>query len=381
MNAKKVLIGIMGSLFVGFFLLSPGGVMALSQLATNTPTFIPPSVTPTDINFTCPIGTPAGWGTYTPSALWQLECSSCASVATPTMTAAPTFTPNPTYVYMTQAACQTAPAGGEACYTPTLSPPTATITMTPTAATGTLNMYAANLGVSGSPYIGGQTGSYTSNPVLNTPGQLYVITGTVSANDGNNVIGGNVRYDFWFDPLITSGIQTIYVSWQITNVIGGSGASAYSPTGTTATTGSTTFSNQYNTNRQISIGASSSGARNSGTFGATFTLWVSTYPYDPTATATPTITPTPYFDTGYCSSVAPTVDGFGFDLFVPDGEPNCNMGWNEFGVGEEYTVPAVQICFQPSQFGVIRMFNEDYEVGVYGLAAAAAFLWRYFRTV
>jgi hypothetical protein len=108
-------------------------------------------------------------------------------------------------------------------------------------------------------------------------------------------------------------------------------------------------------------------------------IYISSLPVVLGGTATPVPTQA-VFDTGFCASVSPVVDGFGFDLFIPDGEPNCSMGWDEFGVGD-YTIPAAQICLQPSQFGVIRLFGSDYEIGIYALAAAAAFYWRYFRTV
>jgi hypothetical protein len=93
-----------------------------------------------------------------------------------------------------------------------------------------------------------------------------------------------------------------------------------------------------------------------------------------------TATPAPY-DGGYCGSIAPAISsGFGFDLFVPDGAPNCDLGWDEFGF-DEYTVPAVQICLQPSEFGVVTLFGNSYEVGIYGLVAAAAFFYRFWRTI
>ena len=113
----------------------------------------------------------------------------------------------------------------------------------------------------------------------------------------------------------------------------------------------------------------------------TMTIYIMPQPVISTPSpSTPTSFPTPYFDTGYCSSIAPTISEFGFELFKPDGVENCNMGWDEWTVGG-YTMPAVQICFQPSDFGVIRMFGREFEVGTMALVAAAAFIWRFLRTV
>ncbi|MBI3167258.1 MAG: hypothetical protein HYZ22_02185 [Chloroflexi bacterium] len=533
MNTKKVLVGMFGSLFVGFFLLSPGGVMmALAQIATSTPTFIPPSVTPTSLEFTCPVGTPAGWGTYTPSALWQLECSSCASVVTPTVPA-DTVTPDPTqYSVQTtqQAICQTAVASGgvtpEACGSFPIATvtPTAFVTGTaPVTCSGSLpTVMPTNSAIPSSWLIVQETGLIYSGS--------WTLGACASCSGGNekysNVVGDYFTYTanttgFRFVQKIKDnyGVAKIYIDgnfitnvdlysasllyqqvvYEITNLPYGShtlkvevlgqkqssssnywvgvdyvsyysipstqvlagiacnpGAGDCVSDGTHATvtySGSATAIGNYfslspaGVPLQVTVSVTMTHAESSGysangvydslsivqsvqgavyqdsqwcvgvagtysTCSATHTgvytvtpnagdarFYVGTtqaadYPSSSTmtytidvwigvqcmTTPTPSVTSTPYFDTGFCSSVSPTIDEFGFDLFIPDGAPNCNMGWEAFGVGV-YTVPAVQICFQPSQFGVIRLFGEDYEVGVYGLAAAAAFLWRYFRTV
>jgi len=95
--------------FIGFLGLSPAGAMAVKSIQqatiTATNTFIPPTPTATlAINSTCPQGTPAGWGTYTPSPLWLLECGNCQSVVgtgTPTSTATPLYSPTPLIWYTT----------------------------------------------------------------------------------------------------------------------------------------------------------------------------------------------------------------------------------------------------------------------------------------
>jgi len=109
----------------GFAVLGFVSVPVMVQAAdvfqvTSTATFIPPSPTPTQSNFVCPVGTPAGWGTYTPSALWMVECSSCGSVGTPTGTA--TLTPTATLAPLT-ATAQYLTGTPTATITPTSSGP------------------------------------------------------------------------------------------------------------------------------------------------------------------------------------------------------------------------------------------------------------------
>src|SRR5689334_9468316 len=91
---------------------APSTAEALRQATlTPSPTFIPPSVTPTYYSYACPVGTPLGWGTYTPSPLWLSTCNSCPSL--PTSTAAATFTPSMltmTALYQTGTPTRTATA-------------------------------------------------------------------------------------------------------------------------------------------------------------------------------------------------------------------------------------------------------------------------------
>lgn len=363
MHPKKLLYSMIGLFFVGFTFLSPGAVALARQVtATITATFIPPSVTPTTMyNFECPVGTPAGWGTYTPSPLWYLECEYC--VWTPTSTALPpTITPT-----------------HDGTGTPY---PTATVTTTPV-----------------------YTPTPEANPIRFNPDELsHGVTNGVSVIDVVSPSLLHISYTGDWNPYISditiSIVDTLlrpeafsydlyyYVTFAGTHDPWNAPMQCFNawyapmncsaPAGGVVTgvfhedefwgaTGSVAFFGTY-------FDPNSWGSRS-------FDAWLSLHaPYEPSSsTPTPTVTVTPA-GYGFCNTVAPVDPAFGFDLFVPDGEPNCDMGWDEFGVGD-YTIPAVQICFQPSQFGVIRLFGKDYEVGIYGLAAAAAFLWRYFRTV
>jgi hypothetical protein len=390
MKIQKIIPLFFIALIFGIVLFSPE-VSAVAQVPTPSATFIPPSSTPTSGFFDCPVGTPLGWGTYTPSAGWILECGDCASITTPTATGIPS-TPNPTqYAVQTQQAiCQTAVVGGgvtpEGCGnfpTPTITP-TSIITVTPNATQMACGGFTISF-VSQSAGIFPSSGSLICSP----EGSNVRCQGTLTQTDQHDTTDQMMTM-FFSSTGLTAG-QTLDISgvFSISSVYG-----VY-PTLPIFFTGFGFFGsgspNPRPSNWSLTLGSPSpNGEFNIAMYGGGIAGTVITYTVDilfsrsVTCSNLPTPTPspsaTPFIDVGYCSSVAPTISEFGFDLFVPDGEPNCDMGWDEFGVGE-YTVPAVQICFQPSQFGVIRLFGKDYEVGVYGLAAAAAFLWRYFRTV
>jgi len=107
---------------------------AMQDTATATPSLTPPAnmlaatstAQPTySSTLDCPIGTPAGWGTVTPGALWMLSCSSCgpANTATPATTATPAgYEMTATIAAMTATATRTA--------TPTGITPSPTVTPT-----------------------------------------------------------------------------------------------------------------------------------------------------------------------------------------------------------------------------------------------------------
>lgn len=377
MHPKKLLYSMIGLFFVGFTFLSPGAVALARQVtATITATFIPPSVTPTTMyNFECPVGTPAGWGTYTPSPLWYLECEYC--VWTPTSTALPpTITPT-----------------HDGTGTPY---PTATVTLTPAVTSTPSNGSFTCLGLHGADCFSGAVSTYEHEfeegfgnngffgamgiHVLSIPASetliIYynfdVLATWTGAHENYSPI---IQTRMWaYDP-VTSWGGYIYDDWFTGCLPGVAGTCHHT------SSGSVTFTNVSNYNEQgfdfwfdfrnpnVSWGSGNTNIAGS------LRLSLDGFPSTPTPTSQ--LTPAGY---GFCQTVAPIDPAFGFELFVPDGPANCDMGWDEFGVGD-YTIPAVQICFQPSQFGVIRLFGKDYEVGIYGLAAAAAFLWRYFRTV
>ena len=91
---------------IAFFMIALGLELMLSTSvvvaqSTNTPepTWEPIFLSPTPAppgNYTCPNGTPIGWGTYTPNPSWNLNCSQCLLTITPQYR-----TPEPTLPWVT----------------------------------------------------------------------------------------------------------------------------------------------------------------------------------------------------------------------------------------------------------------------------------------
>lgn len=355
------------------FAFSPALANAVIQAVTATPTFVPPSVTPTTIYKTCPVGTPAGWGTYTPSPLWALECSQCAIITTPTSTASPTATALYYGTGTPPVGCT--PSAPSGVGTP-VSCAYATVTSVPTALPAQ-TLIPNNFGI-----------------VLGTCQRPYSFSPSSATSSVTNYNNG-YRIDFSFVQS-SSDYQNNCISYDFTGV--GAGSIKYFTVDATASgkfvaafpdllSGSwSTGWDGYGlghlvkdfTRTGTNITIYSAGNGSNSVIGS---IYVMPQPIIGTPFAVvPSPTATPYFDVGYCSSVAPVDTDFGFDLFVPDGVANCDIGWDAITLGEN-EFPAVQICLQPSSFGVIKMFGEDYEIGFIALAVAAAFIYRFVRTV
>ncbi len=103
---------------------------AYAQSPTDTPTptiTAPPPVLPqiTDVvlgDYTCPTGTPVGYGTVTPSSLWSLMCDQCVYTPPPTSTPAATRTLSPDYQTLTAVSALTTTPTPTSPSTPTVSP-------------------------------------------------------------------------------------------------------------------------------------------------------------------------------------------------------------------------------------------------------------------
>jgi len=352
-------------LLAGLFL-SPDSVLAAvvrqaTMTATNTTVPTPTS----QFGQVCPVGTPIGWGTFTPSALWNLTCSSCLTpTAYPTNTIFPTATGT---IYPT--------ATGTIYPTATATPLfTATISCGDTVGCIQIDDNTIDLHSSGVSSMDGSelTGDYNSYTFyLSEPSNIY---GYLVVDDDYQVWHAGQTWDgtldlshhfdniFYTIPSRTEGFcegcaarvanqGEYYFTYEETEIIANIHISYHD------------YPSLWNAYR--------------------FTpahLYVSVNPaFEIGPTPTPTVSGTPYVDDSYCGSIN-DLPSFGWDLIIEDGPPNCDFGWDEFTVGT-YTVPAVQICLQPVQVGVITLFGTVFEMGVFFLAAGAAFFWRFFRTV
>lgn len=363
-KAMSTLVFVFFAMAFAFLPVSALGAMA----ATPSPTFIPPSITPTPYLYDCPVGTPLGWGTYTPSPLWLSTCGSCASL--PTSTLEPTGTLNPltaTAQYLTGTPTPTTTG------TPTGTPE---ILATPTLQGAAFDFDAQYLTRNG--LVTPLVSELSCTPIAGTDGiRTVTCTGSFATIDNgwNSEIGHTQTFIGMANHLNPSGEALLYWNATLSNLTNVESYRFRLNGGDVPLVGT---ANPYlDINFEFTF---ESGTSFVGTYSGDITITYSTEPIFVSTTATPTVTPTtiPYVTT-YCSSVAPQFDEFGFELFQPDGAPNCSIGWDSFGVGD-YTMPAAQICLQPSKFGVIRLFAVDFEVGVYGLVAAAAFFYRFFRT-
>jgi len=358
---KKIVIIFMVLLFIVGMLFYAGVVHAQTETPTPevTPTF---TVTPISQVKDCPEGDPLGWGTYTPSPLWSVECNTCFDTPAPTETMYPTM----------DATAQPTEFSGTATAQFLTGTPTPTITPTP-------QLYGLVCGI-GSNIDCEQIGfdhikfSTSGSEILGSPFGYFSYDGEFPVDVVVSVENGTDGLFTSYDPGNGTSPQATG-DYEYPSYINQNGVTVVS-----AGTYSYEFTEYWADYYKGYIGYGWS----SGALGAGFTyrsqgVYIDIYGsfYNPIATPTPS----PNLFTDYCSSVIPSEEEvFGFELFSPDGAPNCDMGWSEFEVGT-YTVPEVEICFQPSQIGVITMFGEDYQVGIFALAAAAAFLWRFMRTV
>jgi len=360
--------------------------------ATDTPTPSPSSVSTPTLPFygDCPQGdleTVSGWGTYTPSPLWDLECSPCFSTPTLTETPYPTGTTAPTIdptIYPTE-------FSGTATSEFLTGTPTVQITETPAGA-GLSCVYGGSIDCSqidhdtirlhGNVYDDAiipnhaawlqsqvlSDPSVTAHVIINSAGVTTPYSDSIKFDTESQGYGGSDVFtltvgSYVFDIPHSDYLENLYYN----HVVSGTYEfdTALSSDGLTTVTLYSLYQDGgrhvlyvWGENSYIQISVASS--------------------LTPTPTITPTFAPSEY--SNYCSSIAPIEeDTFGFDLFIPDGVPNCDLGWDSFEVGT-YEIPGVEICFQPSQFGVITLFDNEFEVGIFGLVAAAAALWRYFRT-
>lgn len=301
-------------------------------IATPYPTLTPIVLTPTQIplnsgasvDFSCPVGVPAGYGTVTPSTEWEIACGHCFPTNTPpafyTSTPGPTHTPWGHGGTALPPICITVPAGGEECYVPTLTPE-ATETLIPTVTSTVISTATLSPYVNFSVRYDQVDGSYTSNietslvcePVVGTKGTVHHCIGTLSATDTSNAYISRIAHRIYFDQ--TEDINHIPNYYYVDNT---GGSFAYS------TIARTSSNNVANLSDTVYVGHhegivyssqfsgfillkfySSNSYTYTGNFTATYDLYVSTDPfYNPyVATSTPSPTVTPLGE-GFCEAVS-----------------------------------------------------------------------------
>jgi len=336
-----------------------------------TPTLTPVPLTPTstpDLSY-CPEGLPEGWGTVTPSYLWMDTCQACLDVLTP----ADTPTPQPSVT----------PGG------PTLTPsPTVTVSPTPPAGV----FYPPNNLMIGDLYgcgaFGCDANSWTFDYSCVDYGSSMTCLVDWMAVDGRG------DYDMWggLGMGVTAPVQgtTYYFgSKEMAPGVHIYDRYVYQPVPYELSTwgylaqGSdphlvNTVYDPYNGG--LGLWLFTVGGQ--GTWTGQMCLFMSTSEitdFSSCEAGTPTPYPTSVpLTCGSVGSEDPNY-GFSFEIFVPDGPMTCG-GWAETGVGDNF-LPPFELCFQPSQFGVVRLFAVEFELGTLAVIAAAAWIWRYLRTV
>jgi len=368
-NNKAVFYLFLVALWAVCMLITFVGFSSASARQEVTATPAAPTIAPTytAVSSDCPEVLPYGWGTVTPSPLWFAECGDCPLFVTPTVTPTP-------YIWD---GTGTPPA-------PTFTPLPITPTVTPSSNCG---------GISYTPPVVSELFPVNWTSIATVTGNDFACTdngsfldcgGTVSFVDNDGTQDDRLRMRF--NVSLDVG-QTYYIKTDILeNSCGWSNATldgarhiAWVGVGTNLPVDLYPFVSPASF-----VAGSPSGASHvidfwvyagcGGTGSASFNYTLQLYKSPECLT----ITPTPSPSLSYCDTITALDNEFGWDLFIPDGAPNCDLGWQSFEVAG-YTIPAVRICFQPSQFGVVTLFGVSYAIGVYALGAAAAFFYRYFR--
>jgi hypothetical protein len=383
---------LLGALTVGL-IVTPRAVGAYEdyQEVTSTPeatttVTAPPAYQPQILStqdlgdLSCPPdgSNPVGWGTVTPSSGWNLLCSQCVSQSEwATSTPADTATPNPTYVYLTQAACQTAAPGGEPCITstPTVTPlSTTTMTSTPSS---NIVFTGGSLVSTGSVYFS-DTAEFqrTWSRVLTS--DLVTFSGYVGIRDASTTRWDNRLVDFQ-----TTYTGSGYVYWnadfveshenatlnsvslilhdndgdEIIDLINNPIGSAY-----LSSSGTIFYRLSYNSkNPFMSYSIPAAEFTDNGTV-------ISNVPFEPTPT--PTVTPTAS-PLGYCQSVSNVESGFSWsgitygETYCQDIGPYGGFDFNGLTANPIGAFPWIaHLCLQDVSFGNAVIFDVEISLEV-----------------
>ncbi len=357
-------------LFLALFVTSAGVARAdvLPQTGdTPTPTLEPlfktPTLAPTQ-STDCPGGTPVGWGTVTPSVLWNAQCQHCMLTLTPQVTGTPY--PAPTWaVGMTQTAVALI---GSPTPSPTgtvVSGCDPSMTATPVATSGasiTLNYFTQ----SGCPSTVTTANYYNGLRVdFNFPdcsaatggsGEIVIYFNNATDAYPYVVADGTSSGTGWYDG---GEVDTVTVGWT--------GNAPASATGTWHTS----FVSGYVGYSSIIFFQANNGST-SGSYAGT--VYFMPQAVLPTPSPCPTSTPV----VSYCS----VVDGYSNPADTGD-LPNIGIGpatcvsFGPYTIGlsslnwlpglsgiSDISLPQVQICLRAIYFGNIKVFGMSFNLDI-----------------
>lgn len=338
-----------------------------------------PTASPT-MDFSCPGSlSPEGYGVVTPSAFWLLNCGHCL----PTGTAEPSVTPRPSATVSGPDLQLTANSWLTASPTASQVVPTATLEVLPTIAAtpipplGNFRVWVDNSGASPfdqssvSCVFHGADGHTTTINLLSGVQREVVYPAYGECHITAVSHGG-----WWGWEAITIYFRDLPQGWTASGIVHNwQFSQGYYDVPVFGTR------DEQNASFTVQVDGANQDPRTV-TLDLAFEILASAQP-EPSPTPSPTPGPASYG--GYCSGINQhSYDDFGFDLFQDDGPPNCDMGWvsRDFGTGEDtYHLPGVRICLQPSRFGVIRLFGENYEMGTIAIVMAVALAYRFIRTM
>lgn len=293
---------------------------------TPYPTLTPIGNTPTPIHleqavdFSCPLGAPAGYGVVTPSTDWLYACGQCLPTNTPVVFSTSTLGPTHTPVYIPPV-CATPEGGGlEVCSTVTplatstvTSVPTFTSTpaVTATSTSSLIDCYGTLAGSSCEDF--GSYLKYTVDMSYTGVGADFTVGNFKLGSSGQPV---GMLYDY------TLSSMAIYSFHHVTTYmrLHPFGASSFTSTHAILSSNGTSVSvsNSYDDwipsifyNPALPLALEVQGdlnaANTSSQVVGTFYVYTSAGFTVPTpATAVPTVTTTPFSGDGFCSSIMNT---------------------------------------------------------------------------
>jgi len=342
---------------------------------TPSPTFhsLFPSATPGPGIFSCPLGTPIGYGTVTPDAAWELLCAQCLGTST---------------LQFTSTAVQNNLTQTAVALTGTVTPsPTVTPSVTPSPVVTANPAFYLDFG---GHWFGGYNTPYIIYAPTMTHTQVNAATikfdGSVAVTDNSEVFAGS----FYFENFAVAYGGGCWYTYTFYYSFSGDNDLALYNGGTLLGTGSVSGSFQ---SMAWSCGGGAADlyvryedpgpANMPGTYAKVYTLTISMAPI------APPVTPTPTPGSSYCSAVADGGGAGGDPFILPDitgGEPVCSNGvggfiipFSWFGIIgidlPDLVVPKLTVCYIPTSFGHIVLAYNDIDLDAIAFIMGALILF------